>query len=597
MRNPFEIKTPEQNTAQEVVDLFVDVFSEFSQVLEPGHTFIHGPRGSGKSMMFRYMQPDCQRIVKDNCKASELDYFAVYVGVKQTNINNTDLERLDKHAAIIFNEHLLSAFTMANVFESLKKVFADELDDVKDELVRYYRDQFCYYAMMSGYRTDENTDVGSLTGFGIVDLMVKTLACMENECFQYCSRITLSKDLNLPYRGSLTNYNFFVKPLILELKKISLFPQGKPFFLLIDDAGYLNVHQTKVLNSWVSYRSTQDICLKISTQYDYRTHITTNNKRIDAPHDYSEINIASRYTSSDGAYFDRVKAIVHKRLELYLGIDMDPEEFFPANTKQENAINIIKEEIRKTYSSTSKSYDASGDAARRYARPEYIKRLQRDHKSGYYYSYSGFHQLVDVSSGIIRHFLAPAQQMFSTVVSKYPGEDVRCIPFSIQDEIIRTYSDRFLHNEFDDIRKDQGIDDAKSDLSRKLYNLVNSLGQLFHTILVSDAAERRVFSVALTDNPDEELYEVLDLCEQFGYLQKGSIGNKAGTGRNRLYVLSRVLAPYFKLDPTSFAGYKFMKSEILKIALTDKDRFLRIFEKNSGKYVEGELFNNDTTYE
>ena len=58
--NPFEIKTPEQNSAQDVVDLFVDVFPDFYQVLEKGHTFINGPRGSGKSMMFRYIQPDCQ---------------------------------------------------------------------------------------------------------------------------------------------------------------------------------------------------------------------------------------------------------------------------------------------------------------------------------------------------------------------------------------------------------------------------------------------------------------------------------------------------------------------------------------------------------
>lgn len=41
--NPFEIKTPEQNSAQDVVDLFVDVFPDFYQVLEKGHTFINGP--------------------------------------------------------------------------------------------------------------------------------------------------------------------------------------------------------------------------------------------------------------------------------------------------------------------------------------------------------------------------------------------------------------------------------------------------------------------------------------------------------------------------------------------------------------------------
>ena len=43
-----------------------------------------------------------------------------------------------------------------------------------------------------------------------------------------------------------------------------------------------------------------------------------------------------------------------------------------------------------------------------------------------------------------------------------------------------------------------------------------------------------------------------------------------------MYVLSRVLAPHFKLDPMSFAGYKFMNSATLKVSLTNKKKFLQI---------------------
>ena len=43
---------------------FVDIFSDFPAVESPSHTFIHGPRGSGKSMMFRMMRADlpCARL-------------------------------------------------------------------------------------------------------------------------------------------------------------------------------------------------------------------------------------------------------------------------------------------------------------------------------------------------------------------------------------------------------------------------------------------------------------------------------------------------------------------------------------------------------
>ena len=588
MKNPFEIKTPEQNTAQEIVDLFVDVFPDFGQVREPGHTFLNGPRGSGKSMMFRYMQPDCQKIV-NRCEAYQLDYFSVYVGIKQTNINNTDLNRLEDNAAIIFNEHLLCLFTMANVLNSVNDVFGVQLDDVTSEISKFFTKTFCYYVSLSGYNNlTDIEEISNRKGGEIVLSMIEILEAMENECLQYCKRITVDKNITRPYTGALTDFNFFVRPLILELKKVSLFPQGKPLYVLIDDAGYLNLPQTKVLNTWVSYRSTKDICLKISTQLDYKSHLTASDKRIDAPHDYSEINISTIYSSSSSKYYDRVKEIVQKRIKRYLGEDIDPRDFFPVNQKQEDQIEKIKEEIKAKFANAPRDYVA-GDAARRYARPEYIKRLQGIHKSGFYYSYAGFDQLVAVSSGIIRHFLAPAQEMFASELSNSTDGTVKCITPSIQDETIKQYSDNFLHNEFDDIRKDKGLEERYGDVSDKLYNLVNALGQLFHMILVSDSSERRVFSVALTDNPDKELYEVLDICEQFGYLHRGSIGNKSGTGRNRLYVLCRVLAPYFKLDPTSFAGYKFMSCDTLKIALTDKNKFLRAFEKKIGNNVEGQL--------
>ena len=70
--------------------------------------------------------------------------------------------------------------------------------------------------------------------------------------------------------------------------------------------------QTKILNTWVSYRTTKDICFKISTQLDYKTHLTINEKRIDSPHDYSEINISTVYSSSKSRYNERIKEIVEK---------------------------------------------------------------------------------------------------------------------------------------------------------------------------------------------------------------------------------------------------------------------------------------------
>lgn len=115
----------------------------------------------------------------------------------------------------------------------------------------------------------------------------------------------------------------------------------------MDDAGYLNKAQTMILNSWVSYRTTKDICLKISTQLDYKTYLTSNGKKIDAPHDYSEINIATIYTSPNGRYFEKIQKIVEKRIKYYLDIEyVDVEDFFPEDKEQERRICEIADELR-----------------------------------------------------------------------------------------------------------------------------------------------------------------------------------------------------------------------------------------------------------
>ena len=105
------------------------------------------------------------------------------------------------------------------------------------------------------------------------------------------------------------------------------------------------------------------------------------------------------------------------------------------------------------------------------------------------------------------------------------------------------------------------------------------MGELFKMILISNQSERRVFSIALNNEPSDDLKNILDLGVGTGYLQKSMIGNKEGTGRARLYILNRALSPFFGLDPSSFAGYKFMNSETLEIALTDKKGFLSSFKK------------------
>ena len=84
-----------------------------------------------------------------------------------------------------------------------------------------------------------------------------------------------------------------------------------------------------------------------------------------------------------------------------------------------------------------------------------------------------------------------------------------------------------------------------------------------------------MFSVAISDEPEADVVDIFELGVRHGYFQKSMIGNKDGTGRTTLYILTRRLAPYFTLDPSGFAGYLFVTNDRLREGMQNPRRLLR----------------------
>ncbi len=366
-----------------------------------------------------------------------------------------------------------------------------------------------------------------------------------------------------PYDGPICLFTDFLLPLLRALKELPFMPKA-PIYLLIDDADNLNVIQTRILNTWVSLRTSKYVSFKISTQLNYKTYRTITDTRIDTPHDYSEINISDIYTAKKSVYKEKMKEAVERRLAKFGYKGISAEQFFPEDKEQEEKIKALFEDYEKKYPG-KEGYDF----AYRYARPDFMKSLKGNLDK---FSYAGFDSLVHISSGIMRHFIDFAHRMYARQIATPSKRELRYLDPGIQDYEIKEYSDWFFDENFSKLREDVESKDVNKKTSGlndfdKLRNLIEALGETFHLILFSDASERRVFSFALQNEPDEELRNILKLGVQNGYFQKSLIGNKMGTGKARLYILNRLLAPHFKLDPTSFAGYKFVTCDILTEAL------------------------------
>lgn len=575
LENPFMITTPENYTAEEMLSLFVDVFDDFKKIVDPGHVFLLGPRGAGKSMMFRYMKPDCQ-CLEANCDVTDLKYIGVYSSLKNAHINIAELLRLEnKHASEILNEHIMVVYFGISCFETLSNLDFTEID--LSECEKIYNK---FYSLFSD----------STPEFNCKNIKEVFVEITDNFKLQYIQVMKYVKKLSftgkiIPYEGLLFDYLDYFIPLIDFLHSIKGFP-ACPIYLLIDDAHCLTETQTRILNTWVSSRTSRTISLKISSQYNYKSYYTTTYLTIDTPHDYTEIDMATIYTGkSKSPYRKRIIDIVEKRLKI-AGIDKKAVDFFPEDTEQENKIREIAEKYRRNFDEGKGRGTNRSDDALRYARPDFIKSLAGTSKSSHTYSYSSLDQLIHLSSGIVRYFLESSHEMYAKELSRKGSLKVDCISPSIQDEVIRDNANNFLLVELDRYAKDSTDEDnlKVSDIEiMKLRNLIEALGKMFRRTLLSNRSERRVFSVAISDKISKEVKDIFDLGILLGYFHKSTIGNKnpKSGGRTILYVMNKRLAPMWTLDPTGFSGYLFIKNEMLEEALVKPESLIKRVDKES----------------
>ncbi|QOX63293.1 hypothetical protein FRZ06_07995 [Anoxybacterium hadale] len=590
-KNPFQITTPENLDAQTTVSLFVDVFTDFPKVIDPGHVFLTGPRGVGKSMMFRYLQADCQCLVED-CVFSELPFIGIYIPIKNWSLVKTELKRLDeRHASEIFNEHLMVSQIATEVFDSLLKSLKAVESIDKTSLIQY-----CKYVLSPLTDCDITWESGEINSTFEILSQIK---CYMNSAYSKASMYTkkLAFDTHLPmYDGPLYDYQDFLVPLLSSLSSIIGFPKGT-IYLLIDDAHFLTDVQTRILNSWIATRTSGRISLKVSSQYDYKNYYTVTGSTIDSPHDFTEIDMATVYTANSGKsnYKERIQSIVARRLALY-NINVKPELFFPVDEEQEKKVETIATDYRKKYDDGNGKGYYRDDDAYRYARPDYIKSLAGKSKSSSTYSYSGFDQLVHLSSGIVRYFLEPAHIMYSKELAIDTNRKVESISPSIQNRVVRDEAENFLFIELERYKK-EGHESAipKEDLER-LSNLVQGLGGLFRQILLSERSERRVFSIAISDNLTEDVERILDIGVNFGFFHRSTIGrkNRRSGGRTKLYIMNKRLAPIWNLDPTGFSGYLFIKNAVLQEGIRNPQSLLARIERSGAlqemEYVQLNLF-------
>ena len=579
MSNPFEYIGPEEMTPEQIKQLFVELYSEFPRITRSGNVFITGARGTGKSMMIRYAMPDVQILINGGRLFSELDYIAFHVKIKRTQINYTDLGVLDDiYAPYYINEHLLTVYVLMFALKSLSELRIKGFR--KKSYEKFLNNTYLRYLRLANCKDEITPSFESANAF--FNSLYNHAEEMNAQLISYMASIETKREVSIaPYNLPLLSFLRFIVPVFSELNKLPGFPKGKDVHIYIDDADYLSETQTEILNSWIACRTQPKISLKIASQNrKYKKYLTPTGVLVEAPHDYYHINISDIYTTRVSDYAKKAKSILEKRLEqadILCGI----QDFFPVYDRQEEGIEGERQKIREGYP-VSGIGSRVDDDIRRYAIPNYIKSLSGQSKNKMTFRYAGVDNIIHLSSGVIRYLLEAACDMYDEVEKRLSGEQqITHIPSDIQDDVMRAKAKSYLFNEI--YKLDVAVTDEKDEVAvgyrtktQRLQNLLRAMGQTFSEILLSERSERKVFSIALSNQVDNDVRETLELGVELGYLHESRIGNKEGTGQTQLYIMNRCLAPIFTLDPTGFSGYLFMTNEDLKFAILNGRRLRKV---------------------
>src|SRR5690606_30531131 len=241
-------------------------------------------------------------------KISDVNYFGIYIPIKKGHLNKTDIKLNNKHGEALLNEHFMVINFALSIFKELSEVEFEDNEINRKALSVFFNNVFVKFLKYSGYDESKILKEDNPIKDTFEDI-IDTLREVSSEFQHGYIKKLIGAIEPIPYNGTLLLYSDFLFEILTRIRKLPFMPT-KPIYLLIDDADELSETQRKILNSWVSLRTTNEVSLKISTQLKYKIFSTINGSRIDTPHDYSEVNVNDIYTTKKDLYYKRVKEIV-----------------------------------------------------------------------------------------------------------------------------------------------------------------------------------------------------------------------------------------------------------------------------------------------
>lgn len=585
MPNPFRDLYPEAMTNDTIKQLYVKDIMNVEDILNENHHIVWGSRGSGKSMLFRYINSDNPSTYSEI--QNRVGYLSIYFKCGQGMLDISDFQLLNEYEAMNLTEHLLNMYITQAVVKTLNgiadipiRILHNISSGIIESVFDFRIDKAIEFADSRKTKEEQPLEWLHL----VTEYEIKNVQA-------YLRRINKT---SCEYLGCYTGYHDYLLPMFETLQQ-ALGNDNLRFFLLLDDAGKMYPFQQKIINNWIANRNHDIFSLKLSaTRSEYVCFYTPNDNAIDPFHDYTETELDLVYCKKED-YQRNISEIIKKRFEYYHMEPIDPYDLFPSDSTQEKLIRETKEDlsIRFAKDVAEKNKISESTYMSRHLMPTVFQKLSEQRKN---FIYSGFNTLVSLSSGVIRIFIEMGSRMYAEAQSMLPdGEPVMEIKPEIQNKVAHDFASDYqnripkLYKNSLSNPKFHSVDFDGWEPVWRTETLLNSLGSYFRDRLLNpQLSEQILFSFAVR-NPSKMSQEVrttLDLASAHSFLQKTVTSNKHSGIREDRYLLNRCLAPLYNIYTDTLKGRTLFSVEELNMAMTDTQEFMSKCRAKPRTYVD-----------
>jgi len=587
--NPFSLVAANDMKPEEISALFVGDYTDFKTIQKHFDTMLEGQRGTGKTMVLRYLafrtqirewverekRPPAEFFERQDCFVGL--YCRLEQGVFDKAENNAIASNERKERLF---EHRLCLFCLA---------CADGILDTIDAILKV--------------RPIQSRELRRLNSRLAVLLQEPKIA----DCADWDETIIYAKDtinlrvveedihiVSVSPGGTPTSFNPYltisgqIVPLLQLIR--DLFGLPCPFFLMLDDFDVLTSSQQMCVFRTASARNLGTVCFKYGVMsLGRKTNLAGSARTYREGDDYDLVLLDWTDKGLQRNYRKAAEIIVAKRLEAKKWPVQDFPALLPA---WEHGIKI-REKLKKEMFAEWKELPSGAKPKTaenywtKYGNARYFQKLsglKTNHR------YSGFSEIVDISSGIYRQLLEICAKIVDKALASGWSPDLQAaISAEIQDDAIREYSDAML----DTLSQTAGDTTALlsrdvSITSKHMVTLIESLSDLFHFRLHSKSHEPEIFCIAIKDELALHPFakSILDVAVRESILQRrGTDYTPKTPGGSPLptYMLNRRLAPRRNLGIRMQGRIEILSSDI-ELAATDRKSFIRRFGKVKVRY-------------